>query len=86
MISKIALGVLGAAALAVLICAFKTKKPFKVFIWSGCLGIAALAVLSLTGYFLDIGLEFNLYTLVSSFVFGLPGVITMLITKVIWVS
>ncbi|MGN1081618.1 MAG: pro-sigmaK processing inhibitor BofA family protein [Acutalibacteraceae bacterium] len=85
MLVKIALSVLAAAFIANFVFAVKTKKPLRVLIWSGGIGLLSLAVLSISDYFFNVGLEFNLYTLVSSFLFGLPGVIAMLITKIIWI-
>lgn len=81
---KIVLAVLAAAVIANIIFAIKTKNPFRVILWSGGLGVASLIILSITQYFFEIGIRFNLFTLVSSFLFGIPGVITMLITNVIW--
>ena len=81
---KIVLGIIIIAALFILIFAIKTKNPFKVLFWSGFSGVICCLLLTLSEYFFEIGIKFNLFSLLTSFVFGIPGVITMLITNVIW--
>ncbi len=81
---KIVLGILIAAVIFILIFAIKTKKPFRVLFWSGSGGILCCLLFTVSEYFFDIGIKFNLFSLLSSFILGIPGVITMLITNVIW--
>lgn len=81
---KIVIGILIFISILVLFFAIKTKKPFKVLFKSGAAGIVTLILLSITKYFIGIGLKLNLYTALCSFILGIPGVITMLLTNIIW--
>lgn len=76
--------VLGAAALAVIISLFKTKRPIRAFIGSGAQGICALAAVNIAGIFTGVSLGLNAATLIACAAAGVPGVIAMLLLKFIF--
>jgi pro-sigmaK processing inhibitor BofA len=72
------------AGLFILIFAFKTKKPFKTLFSSALLGVSSLFIVSMTGGITGIQVAMNVFTLTTSAVLGLPGVIAIILTKTIW--
>ena len=54
-------------------------KPFSAFIFSSVSGAASLIIINLLG----VQLAVNLYTLSFSLIMGIPGVITMLVLKLL---
>lgn len=70
--------------LAVLIAAFRTKKPFKTLFLSGLSGIAALIIVFLIGKVTAATLAINVWTVLCAAVTGVPGVILMLAVKWLW--
>lgn len=63
---------------------FRQKKPIKTFALSAVLGIASLIIVNVLGKVIGDTLEINLYTLGCSTILGIPGVILLVIIKVIW--
>ena len=73
------------AGLAIIVAAVKSKRARHYLIISALIGIAALIVSSITGSFTGFGLPINLWTLICSAVLSLPGVILMIILKLVWI-
>jgi len=72
------------AGLFILIFAFKTRRPFRTIFSSALLGVSSLFIVSITGGFTGIQVAMNFFTLGTSAVLGLPGVIAIILTKTIW--
>ncbi len=72
------------AVLTVVVFAFRTKKPLKTLLWSCIWGLSGLFALYFTYPLSGFRLELTAFTLVVSSVFGLPGVICMTLTKMLW--
>ena len=62
----------------------KTDTPFKNMLICAGLGILALAGISLTAGYTDITLGMNAYTLATSAILGVPGVILMLLFNLLF--
>ncbi len=73
----------GVIALAVCIALLRSRKPVRGLVGSGAQGICALAAVNIAGAFTGVSLGLNLFTGISCVVLGIPGVITMLIVKLI---
>ncbi len=81
---QILLSAIGAGiAIAVIVALFKTKRPIRSLVGSGAQGICALAAVNIAGAFTGVSLGLNLFTGISCVVLGIPGVIAMLILKLI---
>lgn len=79
------LGILGAAVvLAVGIALFRTKRPVRGLVGSGAQGICALAAVNIAGAFTGVSLGLNLFSGLCCLVLGIPGVVMMLILKIIF--
>lgn len=72
-----------AIALAVLIALFRTNKPIRSLLGSGIQGICALAAVDVAGAFTGVSLGLNLFSGLCCLVLGIPGVIALLILKLI---
>lgn len=70
-------------AFAVLIGLKRTKRPIKSFFGSGVQGVCALAAVNVAGAFTGVSLGLNLFTGLCCAVLGIPGVISLLILKLI---
>ena len=70
--------------LTILICLIKNKKIFKTLISSAIWGVSSLLIISFTGQFTGFMLNITPYTLSSSAIFGIPGVMCIAVTKMIW--
>ena len=81
----IMIGLAAVACLAILIAAVKTKKPLKVLLSSSVWGVVSLFVISLTGSLTGFAMQITPWSLSASAVFGIPGVICMALTKMVWV-
>lgn len=82
---KIALGALGALVLlAVWIALFRSKKPIRGLLGSGAQGLCALAAVNVAGAFTGVSLGLNLLSGLSCLFLGVPGVVTMLVLKIIF--
>lgn len=76
-----ALGV--ALVIAVMVGLLRTKKPIRSLLGSGVQGICALAAVNVAGAFTGVSLGLNLLTGLSGLLLGIPGVITLLLLKLI---
>ena len=68
-----------------LILSVKTCKPFKTMFLFAFLGVVSLLIINLTAKYTGINLQVNEYTVGISGIFGLPGVIFLLIINMIFV-
>ncbi len=62
----------------------KGKSPKKVLLWSCLSGVSALFVLGVVGEKVVPTLPINPYTVGVSSVLGIPGVILLTLTKILW--
>lgn len=76
--------VLISGELAVLICAFKCKRPLGALLLNSALGIAALLALRFSDKLIGIHISVNLPTVLGSAAFGLPGVCGLLLLPLIF--
>lgn len=70
-------------AIAVAAALLRTKRPVRSFLSSGAQGICALAAVNILGAFTEVSLGLNALTGYCCAVLGIPGVISLLILKVI---
>lgn len=81
----IAASCLGAViAIAVGIALFRSGRPVRRLAGSGAQGICALAAVNVAGAFTGVSLGLNLFSGLCCLVLGIPGVITMLLLKLIF--
>ena len=73
----------GAIAIAVCVALFRSRRPVRGLVGSGAQGICALAAVNIAGAFTGVSLGLNLFTEIACIVLGIPGVITMLVVKLI---
>lgn len=73
----------GAIAIAVCVALFRSRRPVRGLVGSGAQGICALAAVNIAGAFTGVSLGLNLFTGIACIVLGIPGVITMLVVKLI---
>ncbi|WP_040198279.1 pro-sigmaK processing inhibitor BofA family protein [Candidatus Soleaferrea massiliensis] len=62
----------------------KTRRPFAAAMGNMSLGLLGLLGINLTTSFTSIGMVYNIFTVFTSLMLGLPGVISMLIVKLMW--
>ena len=72
-------------AVALIIFAFRGKRPFRTMMITALLGLLALAAVCISGIFTGVTLPINVWTVSCSALGGVPGVITLLILKMIFV-
>ena len=72
------------ATVIVLVFMFKTKMPLKAFLSFAGWGVSALVVLHLLSFLTGFKLEITPFTLSASAIFSLPGVVCMVLTKMLW--
>ena len=84
MFTYILIGAALICAAAILICAFKTKHPVRTILISALSGIAVLSIVSITGAFTGVSLPINGWTVGCSGVAGVPGVLLMLVMRMVW--
>jgi hypothetical protein len=65
--------------------AIGTKKPFKTIFFYAFLGVLGVIVVNLTAKYSGVYIPVNAYTLGSSAALGLPGTITLLVLKTIFI-
>ena len=70
--------------IALLICAAKTRKPFKSLMLSAFIGVSVLALIDLTAKFTGVHIPINQYTVAGSALFGIPAVCGFLILPIIF--
>ncbi len=76
--------IVAAFGLAVLAGAILTKKPFRSLLSSALQGACALAAVNVTGAFTGVSLGLNILSGVTCVLGGVPGVITLLLLKLIF--
>lgn len=74
-------GVLG---ITVLVGAFRAGKPIRSIIGNALQGTCALAAVNVAGAFTGVSLGINVFTGAACLGLGLPGVITVLLLKLIF--
>lgn len=62
-----------------------TNKPFKTIVLYAFLGVLGLAAVNLTSNFSGVYIPVNAYTLGSSAALGLPGTISLLLLRMIFI-
>ena len=72
-------------AFAILIIAFKSRKPIKVLFSNAFFGILALGIIDLTAKFTGAYIPLNNYTVFGSMTYGIPAVSLFLILKLIFI-
>lgn len=75
--------VAGAAILWVLITLVRTGKPIRHLLASCVQGICAIAAVDIVGIFTGVSLGFGWFTMLGCAAFGMPGVISMLLMRLI---
>lgn len=72
------------AGLAILVAAVRSKRARHFLLLSAGIGLAALIIASIVDSFTGFGLPINLWTVICSAVLSLPGVILMIILRLVW--
>ena len=75
--------VAGVMGIVMLVALIKTKKPVRALVGSGIQGVCALAAVNVAGIFTGVSLGLNLLTGLCCLILGIPGVISLLILKII---
>ncbi len=70
--------------IAVLIGAVKTGRPVRALLGSALQGASALAAVNVTGMFTGVSLGLNALSGIACAALGVPGVITLLLLKLIF--
>lgn len=76
--------VAGAIVLTVLIALFRGGRPFRDLFSGALQGVCALAAVNVAGMFTGVSLGINLFSGLTCLVMGVPGVITLLLLKLIF--
>ncbi len=71
-------------AVALIIFAFRGKRPFRTMLITAFLGLLALAAVCISGIFTGVTLPVNPWTVGCSALGGIPGVATLLVLKLIF--
>lgn len=75
---------MGCCILWLLIKLLKTKQPKKVLLWSAFSGLISLCIMVGLGKFWAQTIHLNLLTIGTATSLGVPGVILLMITKLLW--
>ena len=70
-------------SIAVLVALVRTKKPVRSFVGSGAQGICALAAVNIAGAFTGVSIGLNLFSGAVCAVLGIPGVVALLLLKLV---
>lgn len=70
-----------AAGVAALYGMIRTGKPVRCLLTSFIEGVSAIAAVNIAGIFTDVSLGFSYFTLGASALFGIPGVIGLLVMR-----
>ena len=62
----------------------KTGRPFRSALGNMSLGLLGLLGVNLASPLTSISLTYNIFTVFTSLVLGLPGIISMLAVKLMW--
>ena len=76
--------VAGGIALTMLIALFRSGTPLRGLLGCTLQGACALAAVNVAGMFTGVSLGINLFSGVTCAVLGVPGVITLLLLKLIF--
>jgi inhibitor of the pro-sigma K processing machinery len=76
--------VAGAVAVVVLVTAFYSRRPIRSLLGSGVQGLCALASVNVLAAFTGVSIGFNLFSGGVCLFLGVPGVILLLLLKVIF--
>ena len=76
--------VAAAISLAVFCALVRGGRPVRGLVSSGLQGIGALVAVDIAGAFTGVSMGFNLLTIFSSVVLGVPGVIALLLLKTVF--
>lgn len=76
--------VAGCGGIALLIALFRSGKPLRRLCGGALQGVCALAAVNLAGVFTGVSLGINWFTLGVCGTLGIPGVITLLLLKLIF--
>ncbi len=71
-------------AVALLIFAFRGKRPFRTMLITALCGLLTFAIVCISGIFTGVTLPVNPWTVICSALGGIPGVATLLILKIIF--
>lgn len=74
----------GGIAVVMAIALVRTKRPVSGLLASGAQGLCALAAVDLVGMFSGVSLGFGWLSLVTATVLGIPGVVTLLLLRCIF--
>ncbi len=84
---RILVGAVGVCLIVVVAVALiRSKRPVRGLIGSGAQGLCALAAVNVVGAFTGVSLGLNLLSGLSCLVLGVPGVVALLILKVIFAT
>ncbi|MBQ5890104.1 MAG: pro-sigmaK processing inhibitor BofA family protein [Clostridia bacterium] len=72
-------------AIALIIFSFRGRRPFRTMLITALFGLLALTIVCVSGIFTGVTLPINIWTVSCSALGGVPGVITLLILKMIFV-
>ncbi len=72
------------ASLVLLIFAIKSKRTFKTLAFNAFLGISILLIFNLTSKLTHIEIFVNKLTVITASVFGIPGVLALLLLNMIF--
>lgn len=71
----------GAAALAVLVAAIRSKRPLRQLLVGAIQGLCALAAVNVAGAFTGVSLGIGALSLTTAGLLGIPGVTTLLLLQ-----
>ncbi len=74
----------GVIALSVLVTLFRTRRPVRRWLCSGVEGLCALAAVNIAGAFTGVSLGLGVFTGLCCLVLGIPGVVGLLLLKLIF--
>ena len=74
---------IGAAMVAVVIALLRTGKPLRIATASLIEGVCAMAAVDVVGIFSGVSLGFGWFSMACCAAFGIPGVISMLVMRMI---
>ncbi len=84
---SIAVGAVGIGLVVVVaIALIRSKRPVRGLIGSGAQGLCALAAVNVVGAFTGVSLGLNLLSGLSCLVLGVPGVVALLVLKLIFAT
>ena len=82
---RVALAVLACGiGLAVFVAAMKSRRPLRGIFASGVQGLCALGLVNLLGGFTKVSLGISWLSAGAGFALGIPGVVTLLLLKLIF--